>query len=151
MVRLYTAILLVALTLASAAIHADDLKAAMTRLFQTQLALANTDSPDAQYFVGEMYENGFGTPRSLDKAFAWYAKAAQNGNAAAATKIKRERSIRLKYAEQQKLTAERARREAQANSNDQWEELASAQIPPQPRQWKNAGPLLTDTLRTLRH
>ncbi|OGI37815.1 MAG: hypothetical protein A2140_05315 [Candidatus Muproteobacteria bacterium RBG_16_62_13] len=57
------------------------------RLFQAQMMLAKRGDPGAQYYLGEMYEQGLGTPQNLDEAFKWYDQAAKKGNRLATRKI----------------------------------------------------------------
>ncbi len=42
--------------------------------------LAEKGDPRGQYGMGVLYENGFGVPKDLTQAAAWYLKAAQQGN-----------------------------------------------------------------------
>lgn len=57
------------------------------RLFQVQQSLATKGDARAQYYLGEMYEQGLGTGQNLDEAFKWYAKAAEQGDALAKRKL----------------------------------------------------------------
>lgn len=50
---------------------------------QVWLVAAETGSEDAQTYVGEMYENGFGMTPDYKKAAEWYRKAAEQGFARA--------------------------------------------------------------------
>lgn len=43
---------------------------------QVFLPLAEQDAPEAQYYLGVMYENGEGVTKSIDTAMAWYLLAA---------------------------------------------------------------------------
>lgn len=42
--------------------------------------LADKGEPRSQYAMGVMAENGFGMPKNLTQAAAWYRKAAEQGN-----------------------------------------------------------------------
>ena len=42
---------------------------------------ADQGDPEAQYYLGLMYEMGFGLKQDYFKAFEWRGKAAENGNA----------------------------------------------------------------------
>ena len=42
--------------------------------------LAEQGSPEAQVFLGDMYQHGRGTPQDYDKALRWYRLAAEQGN-----------------------------------------------------------------------
>ncbi len=57
------------------------------RLFQVQQSLANKGDARAEYYLGEMYEQGLGTAQNLDEAFKWYAKAAEQGDVMAKRKL----------------------------------------------------------------
>lgn len=57
------------------------------RLFQVQLALAEKGDTRAQYYLGEMHEQGLGTKQNVNEAFKWYAKAAERGDAWAKRKL----------------------------------------------------------------
>ena len=57
------------------------------RLYQAQLALAQKGDPRAQYFLGEMYEQGLGTKQNPEEALKWYATAAERGDILAKRKL----------------------------------------------------------------
>ncbi|MHB1141321.1 MAG: tetratricopeptide repeat protein [Sulfuricaulis sp.] len=57
------------------------------RLFKVQLAMAEKGESRAQYFLGEMHEQGLGTKQDVDEAFKWYAKAAEQGDSLALRKL----------------------------------------------------------------
>lgn len=57
------------------------------RLFKAQLAMAEKGGTRAQYYLGEMHEQGLGTKQDVDEAFEWYAKAANQGDSMAKRKI----------------------------------------------------------------
>jgi TPR repeat protein len=57
------------------------------RLFRVQLAMAEKGDVRAQYYLGEMHEQGLGTRQNLGEAFKWYEKAAQKGDAWAKRKL----------------------------------------------------------------
>ena len=56
-------------------------------LFKVQLAMAEKGSTRAQYYLGEMHEQGLGTKQDVDEAFKWYAKAAEQGDSLAKRKL----------------------------------------------------------------
>ena len=58
------------------------------------LAAINGDS-DAQYYLGTMYENNKGRPRSRYNACQWYEKAAEQGNDKAAKALERLKKDRV--------------------------------------------------------
>lgn len=47
-------------------------------------AAASRGQPEAQYELGILYEFGYNFPDNLVSAYAWYSRAADQGNAAAA-------------------------------------------------------------------
>lgn len=57
------------------------------RLYRAQLSLAEKGSSRAQYYLGEMHEQGLGTRQNADEAFKWYAKAAEQGDPLAKRKL----------------------------------------------------------------
>jgi TPR repeat protein len=68
-------------------VHAAGLDDADQRLFQAQRSVAEKGNARAQYYLGEMYEQGLGTAQNLDEAFKWYARAAQQGDPLAKNKM----------------------------------------------------------------
>jgi TPR repeat protein len=72
------------------AIASDD---ADVRLFQVQFALAKKGDAFAQYYLGEMYEQGLGTAQDLSQAFEWYEKSASKGNRMAKMKLAKRHEI----------------------------------------------------------
>jgi TPR repeat protein len=82
-----TVFLTVFLALASPVLLAAELGEAYVKLFRVQLQLANTGHPGAQYSIGEMYEQGLGTPDDMAKAYEWYEKAAKQGDVRAKHKL----------------------------------------------------------------
>ncbi|WP_171251809.1 tetratricopeptide repeat protein, partial [Acinetobacter baumannii] len=41
------------------------------------------DNAEAKYYLGILYEEGYGVTQDYKKAFEWYSKAANQGNAEA--------------------------------------------------------------------
>lgn len=80
-------LLTMALMLASSALLAAEFGDAYIKLFNVQMQLANTGHPGAQYSIGEMYEQGMGTPTDMNKAYEWYEKAAKQGDVRAKHKL----------------------------------------------------------------
>lgn len=66
---------------------AAGLEDADERLFHVQLAMAEKGDVRAQYYLGEMHEQGLGTRQNLGEAFKWYEKAAEKGDAWAKRKL----------------------------------------------------------------
>jgi uncharacterized protein len=63
----------------------DAVQAYGTGDYATALAefkvLADQGKPEAQYFMGLFYHNGFGVPRDQTESAKWFLKAAQQGDA----------------------------------------------------------------------
>jgi TPR repeat protein len=63
----------------------DAVQAYGTGDYATALAefkvLANQGKPEAQYFMGLFYHNGFGVPRDQAESVNWFLKAARQGDA----------------------------------------------------------------------
>jgi nucleoid-associated protein YgaU len=76
-----------AFLLASGTAWADKLDTKSVEQFQAQVNMAMQGDADAQYQVGEMYEQGLGTTRDLNLAFLWFNKASTQGNARAKAKL----------------------------------------------------------------
>jgi TPR repeat protein len=85
--RFLSHLLVFFLSVTSVSAGAADLKDADVRLFQVQLAQAMKGDARAQYYLGEMHEQGLGTRQNIDEAFKWYAKAAKNGDSWAKRKL----------------------------------------------------------------
>jgi hypothetical protein len=49
-------------------------------LFDFQMTLANKGNVEAQFKVGEMYENGFGVTKNTEEGLKWITKAAEQGH-----------------------------------------------------------------------
>ncbi|MBI3546116.1 MAG: SEL1-like repeat protein [Gammaproteobacteria bacterium] len=73
--------------IASLSAFAGNLEDADQRLFQVQMTLAEKGDARAQYYLGEMHEQGLGTKQNVDEAFKWYAKAAERGDPMAKRKL----------------------------------------------------------------
>ena len=68
-------------------VKAAGLDDADERLFRVQLAMAEKGDVRAQYYLGEMHEQGLGTRQDIGEAFKWYEKAAGKGDAWAKRKL----------------------------------------------------------------
>jgi TPR repeat protein len=86
-IRILSHLLVLFLSATSVSAGAAGLNDANERLFRVQLALAMKGDARAQYFLGEMHEQGLGTPQDIDEAFKWYAKAAAKGDSGAKRKL----------------------------------------------------------------
>ncbi|HDP26095.1 MAG TPA: sel1 repeat family protein [Deltaproteobacteria bacterium] len=81
---------LIIATLACVAIHATLIHAqvceddeSFSTEFRENLLPAQTGDPQAQLFVGYLYETGQGVEQNFVKAAQWYQKSAEQGNALA--------------------------------------------------------------------
>lgn len=73
--------------------HSAGLDDADERLFKVQLAMAEKGDTRAQYYLGEMHEQGLGTKQNIDEAFKWYTKAAEQGDPMAKRKLAHRQEI----------------------------------------------------------
>lgn len=111
-----------ALTVISPTSLADNLlDDADLRLFQVQKDMAAKGDPAAQYYLGEMYENGLGTETDLKQAFEQYEKSAAKGNRLAKRKL-----------EHRKQIEEDATRAAAAEKSQHEQGARRAPVPPKP-------------------
>ncbi len=67
------------------------------RLFKLQHKIAQGGDPNAQYYLGEMYEQGLGTAVNLEEAFKWYSKAAEKGHPYAKRKLSMRKQIEAEH------------------------------------------------------
>lgn len=72
------------------------------RLFKVQMAMAEKGDMRAQYYLGEMHEQGLGTTQDVDEAFKWYAKAAEKGDPLAKRKMALRQEIISEIKKEQK-------------------------------------------------
>lgn len=93
MAKLIGCLLFLFLLLPSLPAAAGGLDDADERLYQVQLSLAQKGDPRAQYFLGEMHEQGLGTKQDPEEAFKWYAKAAAAGDVLAKRKLSMRKEI----------------------------------------------------------
>ncbi len=80
-------LLVLLISMSSLLAGAAGLDDADERLFRVQLAMAEKGDVRAQYYLGEMHEQGLGTRQNLGEAFKWYEKAAEKGDAWAKRKL----------------------------------------------------------------
>jgi regulator of protease activity HflC (stomatin/prohibitin superfamily) len=94
---------------------ADELDDTSVKLFNMQKAAAERDkTPQAEYYLAQMYENGLGTAEDTNKARELYQRAADKGLVVAKLQLKElERAEQLEQAER-KRAAERAAARANA-------------------------------------
>lgn len=79
--------LFISLLITAVPVKAAGIDDADERLFRVQLAMAEKGDVRAQYYLGEMHEQGLGTRQNLGEAFKWYEKAAEKGDAWAKRKL----------------------------------------------------------------
>jgi TPR repeat protein len=82
-----------ALAVATSTSLAASLDDADQRLFKAQETMAAKGDPAAQYYLGEMYENGLGTAMDMKQAFEQYEKSAAKGNSLAKYKLAHRKQI----------------------------------------------------------
>lgn len=68
-------------------------------IFDSYLKLANEGDVVAQYVVAQRYETGKGTEKNLEKAYYWYAKAADQRYPLALAKLEEQKKQQAKAAE----------------------------------------------------
>ena len=73
--------------------NSADLDDVDKRLYRVQLSIAEKGNSRAQYYLGEMHEQGLGTKQDIDEAFKWYTKAAEQGDPLAKRKLARRQEI----------------------------------------------------------
>lgn len=78
----------IALTLLSLSVTVQASDSVQNSLYHFQLKMAQKGNPDAEFLVGQMNEEGRGTPKNIDQAIVWYKKAAANGNTQASKRLK---------------------------------------------------------------
>jgi colicin import membrane protein len=79
--------LLLATSIAATTAQANPGDPAAVREFKSQMALASKGDVEAQYRVGEMYEQGLGTAQDLSLAIIWYGKASIQGDKRATDRL----------------------------------------------------------------
>jgi hypothetical protein len=82
-------------------------------VFTYQKKMADYGNAEAQHKLGEMYEEGHGTPQDFDKALEWYRKAAAQGYAPASKKVeqvklRKQRAVAEVKAKEKRTVADRA-------------------------------------------
>lgn len=78
---------IIALTLLSLAVTTQASGSVQSSLYQFQLKMAQKGNTDAEFLVGQMNEEGRGTPKNIDQAIVWYKKAAASGNSEASKRL----------------------------------------------------------------
>lgn len=109
------------------------------KLFKVQQGMAEKGDPLAEFYLGEMYQEGLGTKADLEQALFWYKRSAGKGNALAKKRladIEREQAAAEKAKQR---AAERAREAAEAKAQQKAEADAKA------KQKTETAKLKTDT------
>jgi TPR repeat protein len=83
--------------------NAGSLEDADRRLYQVQLTFAEKGDVRAQYYLGEMHEQGLGTEQNINEAFKWYAKAAEHGDRMAKKKLEQRSEIEAEIKKMQAI------------------------------------------------
>ena len=115
--------LLLSLVPAVPAAEGDD---PYVKLFKVQQGMAEKGDPLAEFYLGEMHQEGLGTKADLDQAIFWYKRSAAKGNAFAKKRladIEREQAGAEKAKQR---AAERAREAAEAKARQKAEADARA-------------------------
>lgn len=73
---------------ALATVALADTSETSVRLFRAQQSMAEQGGAQAQFYLGEMYEQGLGTERDMNQAIIWYTRAANQGYPLAQRKLK---------------------------------------------------------------
>lgn len=87
MLKLITTSLLTVAFLLSLNVAAETPSNSWTNVFKFQTKMAERGSVNAQYILGEMYEEGRGVEQSNAKAIEWFEKAQRSGHEDAAVRI----------------------------------------------------------------
>lgn len=102
------------------------------RLFKVQEGMAKSGDPLAEYYLGEMYENGMGTKPDLEQALNLYRRSAAKGNVLAKRKLdeitrEQEEARKEKHRAQAEAEArERRKAEAEAKAKQKTDAQAKA-------------------------
>ncbi|HLD13502.1 MAG TPA: SEL1-like repeat protein [Burkholderiales bacterium] len=119
-------ILLPLLLLLAPAVPAAEGDDPYVKLFKVQQGMAAKGDPLAEYYLGEMYESGLGTPVDLDQALSWYKRSAAKGNALAKKKIQEVERDKVEADKAQQVAAARAKEAAEARARQKAEAEAKA-------------------------
>ncbi len=113
-------ILILITSLVATPLFAAELGDSYVKLFQAQTRLAQDGNSNAQYSLGEMYEQGFGTQVDPEQAYKWYEMAAREGDVRARHKLV-SRSLRVsgeKRVKQTMMAADTTKQHELAQAND---------------------------------
>lgn len=99
------------------------------QLFMAQERLAKKGRADAQYYLGEMYEQGLGTAQNLDTAFKWYKNSADQGHRLAKRKMAKRDEIvsHHKRALAEEIAAEQSHQQAKVETDSNAENKVTAE------------------------
>ncbi|MDH5649935.1 MAG: hypothetical protein OEY67_09810 [Gammaproteobacteria bacterium] len=126
----HTIITFISVFMISASVQAEDqLDDVSKSLFTVQLEQAKKGDSQDQFFVGEMYEKGLGTPKNLSEAKSWYQKSANQGFKEAIKKLAKWEEQRQAEARAKQLAEQRAvQQQEQAEQQRQAEERKKAAV-----------------------
>ncbi len=107
--------------------HADAGDESWHQVFEFQTRMAAQGSSNAQFTLGEMYENGRGVEKNYDTAIEWYTKAKLSGHENAAERIAMIRqSIKQEAKDKKQAAAKRAADKARAQQKAEEQKRAAA-------------------------
>lgn len=88
------------------------------KLFKVQQGMAEKGDPLAEFYLGEMYQEGLGTKADLEQALVWYKRSAAKGNALAKKRIADIEREQVAAEKAKQRAAERAREAAEARARE---------------------------------
>ncbi|MBI3575715.1 MAG: SEL1-like repeat protein [Gammaproteobacteria bacterium] len=132
-------ILLPLLLLLAPAVPAAEGDDPYVKLFKVQQGMAEKGDPLAEFYLGEMYQEGLGTKVDLDQALFWYKRSAAKGNALAKKRLADTEREQTEAEKAKRRAAERAREAAEARAQQKAEADAKA------KQKTETAKLKTDT------
>lgn len=91
------------------------------KLFKVQQGMAEKGDPLAEFYLGEMYQEGLGTKADLEQALVWYKRSAAKGNALAKKRIADIEREQAGAEKAKQRAAERAREAADARAREKAE------------------------------
>lgn len=91
------------------------------KLFKVQQGMAEKGDPLAEFYLGEMYQEGLGTKVDLEQALVWYKRSAAKGNALAKKRIADIEREQAGAEKAKRRAAERAREAADARAREKAE------------------------------
>ncbi|MBI3570717.1 MAG: SEL1-like repeat protein [Gammaproteobacteria bacterium] len=114
-------ILLPLLLLLAPAVPAAEGDDPYVKLFKVQQGMAEKGDPLAEFYLGEMYQEGLGTKADLEQALVWYKRSAAKGNALAKKRVADIEREQAGADKAKQRAAERAREAADAKAREKAE------------------------------